>query len=475
MKKMNLLVMSLVSAAALSFTSCSSNDDLAGNANESKVGEFYMAMTVQTPAANSTRTIQSNEFDATSAESNITSGTFYLVDAAGKIVYQKSISGTEFANVSFKDKETGKTQLLVPVQNVQANTEYKVYFLANATDAKPWENVFTATEKFAKPYVEDNKFAMFNENDKNVDGNSYTVQFTDANKDSNNGAKVSGTIKLERLSARIDQPTSEATTIKAYTKEDATDAEKKAMEDARAKVESVNLTGYAISNLANKTNIMQKWNNENLLIPADLTYYQPKSEFGTATRMDNPTYFNAIGENANKDYVFENNSNDNATFMYFEYTVKLSDAANQGADCTDGTFYRYNGVIYTSIKAIYDAYKDQPVLFGGKSADELKAELKIVDGKITATEAELSDFRANNTIEVFRAGKTYYKQTIKDKFIGYENAIQRNTVYQLNVKNLFNIGADVPNGDTDKKPMYYLDVEISVNPWVLSTQDVDLK
>ena len=87
----------------------------------------------------------------------------------------------------------------------------------------------------------------------------------------------------------------------------------------------------------------------------------------------------------------------------------------------------------------------------------------------------MSAFRSNNTIEVFRAGKTYYKQTIKDNFIGYENAIQRNTVYQLNVKNLFNIGADVPNGNTDKKPMYYLDVEVSVNPWVQNTQDVDLK
>lgn len=474
MKKMNLLVMSLVSAAALTFTSCSSNDDLAGNAGQEKIGEFYMTLTVQTPNANGTRTVQSNKYNATAAESNITSGTFYLVDATGNIVYQKTISGTEFANVSFKDEETGKTQLLVPVQNVQANTEYKVYFLANATDAKPWENVFTATEKFAKPYVEDNKFAMFNENDKSVDGNSYTVQFTDANKDSNNGAKVSGTIKLERLVARIDQPTSEATTIKAYTKEDATDAEKKAMEDARAKVESVNLTGYAISNLANKTNIMQKWNDADLLIPDGITYYQPKSEFGTATRMDNADYFNEIGEDA-KNYVFENNNSENATFMYFEYTVKLTDAANQGADCTDGTFYRYNGVIYTSINAIYEAYKDQPVLFGGKSADALKAELKIVDGKITATEEELSAFRANNTIEVFRAGKTYYKQTIKDNFIGYENAIQRNTVYQLNVKNLFNIGADVPNGNTDKKPMYYLDVEVSVNPWVQNTQDVDLK
>ena len=38
------------------------------------------------------------------------------------------------------------------------------------------------------------------------------------------------------------------------------------------------------------------------------------------------------------------------------------------------------------------------------------------------------------------------------------------------------VGADVPNGDpVDNKPMYYLDVEVSVNPWVLSTQDVELK
>ena len=41
MKKMNLLVMSLVSAAALSFTSCSSNDDLDGNkAGQAKVDQF---------------------------------------------------------------------------------------------------------------------------------------------------------------------------------------------------------------------------------------------------------------------------------------------------------------------------------------------------------------------------------------------------------------------------------------------------
>ena len=48
MKKMILLVMSLVSAAALSFTSCSSNDDLDGdNAGQAKADGFYMTLTVQ--------------------------------------------------------------------------------------------------------------------------------------------------------------------------------------------------------------------------------------------------------------------------------------------------------------------------------------------------------------------------------------------------------------------------------------------
>ena len=55
MKKMNLLVMSLVSAAALSFTSCSSNDDLDGNkAGQAKVDQFYMTLTIQTPNSNGT-------------------------------------------------------------------------------------------------------------------------------------------------------------------------------------------------------------------------------------------------------------------------------------------------------------------------------------------------------------------------------------------------------------------------------------
>lgn len=483
MKKMNLLVMSLVSAAALSFTSCSSNDDLEGNkADQAKVDQFYMTLTVETPNASGTRTVQSNEYNASEAESKITSGTFFLMDSKNNIVFSKKVENLEW------DK-AGKTQLEIPVEDVIAGAEYKVYFLANADSSDPLNSTFTATDdnKFVGDYAKANNFAMFNENDKNVNGNSYTVTFKDENKSKTNAAKVNKTIKLERVTARIDQPTSNETSIKPYPTDEnhkATAAEKKAMADAIDRVAKIELTSYAISNVANTTNIMQQWNDTQLLIPSTakgLKYIQPTDEFGTKTLFLNAKYFNPIVKDENgkvkdehKDYVFENNNDNAATSMYFEYKVTLKDKAGTHKDFSDGTFYRYNNIIYTSFEDIFAAYNDVKGLFNDQKADALKKEVEDAK-KTTDSEAELDKLRQKYNIEIFNEGKTYYKMAIRDQFIGYANAIQRNTVYQLNVKNVFNIGAQVPNGTPDKDGLFYLDVEVSVNPWVQNNYDVELK
>lgn len=485
MKKMNLLVMSLVSAAALSFTSCSSNDELDGNnAGQAKVDGFYMTLNVQTPKSDGTRTALKNDFNATPEESDVTSGTIYLVDAAGKVVFKKPITESDWKAGKPTQGNEGSTQLKIAVEDVVAGATYKVYFLANATDEKPWENIFTATNKFAKPFDTNNNFAMFNQNDNDVNGNGYTVVFTDDNKKETSAAQIKydnavSPIKIERLTARIDEPTSNATKIVAYTKDDATPAEKKAMKDAVDKVESIKMTGYAISNLANKSYIMQNWTGETLNIPSGITYYQPTTEFGTATKLENGDYFTAAtAPNNHKDYVFENNNENAATSMYFEYTVTLKDKTN--ADFTDGTFYRYNNVIYKSFADIYTAYHDVKGLFGGKTAEQMKAEVTAAKTAPTAegeptVESKLDNFRKAYQIEVFNCGKTYYKKAIKDQYLTYENAIQRNSIYRLTVNNIFNVGAQVPNGTPDKEGLFYLDVTVSVNPWVLNTQDVDLK
>ena len=480
MKKVNLLVMSLVSAAALSFTSCSDSEDLSGN-SQNKVDKFYMTLTVQTPTSNGTRTAQKNPHEASKEESYVTSGTFYLVEANGKIAKSITIDEQAWADAKIPQQgNDGKTTLQIPVEDVTAGTKYSVYFLANATSASPLNGIYTSEveNKFAKEYSAANKFAMFNENDAEVKANSHTVVFTSDNKDANTAAKVSDIIKIDRLTARIDEPTSEATAIKAYAKDaEVTEAEKKANEDAIRAVSSVALTSYAISNVANKTNVMQQWADAkctNLSIPTGITYFQPTSEFGTKTLLQNYGYFNAVTtDKSHKDYVFENNSDD-ATSMYFEYTVTLNDVYKNKADFPDGTFYRYNKVIYSNIKDIIDAYQDQKAIFDGKDADAVKAELEAAKAD-PDSEAKLDEFRKKYDIEVFNNGKTYYVQKIKDQYLGVENTIQRNSIYLLNVKNIFNVGAQVPNGGPDDRTLYYLDVEVSVNPWVLNNQDVDLK
>ena len=495
MKKMNLLVMSLVSAAALSFSSCSNNDDLGGGAGtQSQVKGFYMTLAVQTPTSNGTRTAQSNETAATAAESNVTSGTLYLVDANGEVAFLKNISAAEWEASKIPTQgQTGKTQIQIQVEKVAAGATYKVYFLANTTDAKPWESIITATSEFAKPYVTDKAFAMFNQNDATVNGNGYTVVFKDENKEIKTPAEVkyknaTSPIKIERIAARIDEPNPASNEIKGYVGSNATEAEKRAMADALAKVKELKLTRYAISNLANQSYIMQKWADATTLtIPSGntgFTYYNPATEFGSEKKFENADRFTAAtAAFAHKDYVFENNSATSPSTMYFEYKVTLKDMTN--ADFPeDGTFYRYNNVIYKSFADILKAYKDVAGLFKGQTADQLKAELanakKVETGEgAKDVETKLADFRAKYDIEVFNEGKTYYKQVIQDQYLKVDkelipNVIQRNSIYQLTVNNIFNIGAQVPNGKIDENALFYLDVTVSVNPWVLNSQDVTL-
>ena len=349
---------------------------------------------------------------------------------------------------------------------------------------------FTSTGAFAKPCDTDNNFSMFNQNDATTNGNGYTVTFTDANKVENNPAKVmyknaESAIKIERVTARVDVPTSTDALLGEYPA-NASQALKNAIDDAKEKVSNIELVRYALSNVTNKTYVMQNWAVENdvwsLAIPSDAKLSQTKDDFGSKYLLKDGGFKPLSG--ATNDYIFENNK-DEATAMYFEYKVTLDanqfkDAAGElmPADFQDGTFYRYNNVIYTSFAQIMKAYEDVTGLFDGKSATDLQTDLAEAKRKPTAeteksVETKLAEFRAKYGIEVFNEGKTYYKQVIKDNQLS-KNVIQRNTIYRLNVNKIFNVGAQVPNGEIDKNGLFYLDVTVTVNPWVLNTQDVEL-
>lgn len=516
MKKMNLLAMSLVSAAALSFSSCSSNDDLTGGGagTQSQVKGFYMTLAVQTPTSNGTRTSIENPIpkeDATAVEAAVKNGTFYLVDEKGSVVFSKTLTGQDWSG-AINDPATaakdGKTTLKIEVENVAAGATYKVYFKAGSTNMDTVEpftvetgkskagiftaegitQTFTAPKAFDKTCAVDNNFSMFNQNDATTNGNGYTVTFTNQNKEGADNFKAAevkydgktAPIKIERVTARVDVPTSESTLTTEALPADASAALKKAVKDAQNKVANIELVQYALSNVTNKTYVMQNWNKAesgwSLLIPGDATLSQTNDDFGTKYLFNNGGFKALTG--AKNDYIFENNK-DEATTMYFEYKVTLDGTKFEGtADFTDGTFYRYNNVIYTSFDQIKKAYADVAGLFEGMTAAQLKTALKEAKRKPTAeteksVETKLSEFRAQYGIEVFNEGKTYYKQVITDKQLG-KDVIQRNTIYRLNVNKIFNVGAQVPNGEIDKNGLFYLDVTVTVNPWVLNTQDVSL-
>lgn len=514
---MNLLVMSLVSAAALSFSSCSSNDDLTGGAGtQSQVKGFYMTLAVQTPTSNGTRTSIEETTpteDATAEEAAVKNGTFYLVDANGAVVFSKTLTGQDWTGAikgQTGSQKNGKTTLQIQVENVAAGATYKVYFKAGSTNMDTVEpftittgtkktgvftvdgikQTFTAQNPFDKTCAGDKNFSMFNQNDATTNGNGYTVTFTDANKVETTPAKVmynneESAIKIERVTARVDVPTSTEELLGEYPA-NASQALKNAIDDAKEKVSKIELVRYALSNVTNKAYVMQNWNVANnvwsLAIPTGATLSQTKDAFGEKYLLKDGGFKAMKG--ATNDYIFENNMSD-ATAMYFEYKVTLD--ANQfknaagelmPADFQDGTFYRYNNVIYTSFAQIMKAYEDVTGLFEGKTAAKLKTELENAK-KVETTEGakdvetKLSEFRAKYGIEVFNEGKTYYKQVITDNQLS-KNVIQRNTIYRLQVNKIFNVGAQVPNGEIDKNGLFYLDVTVTVNPWVLNTQDVEL-
>lgn len=485
--------MSLVSAAALSFTSCSSNDDLTNDkAGQEKVDGFYMTLTVQSPNARGTRTsvINPTEF-ATADEAAIQKGTLYLVDDKGKIAFQEDLSGLDWSGDVKDDaskKKDGNKTFEIQVPQVEAGKTYRVYFLAGSHKpaggmdfATTSNNFFTAaTNSFASPFADANDFAMFNQNDADVNGNGYSVKFIKANNNKQNPAKVTYTsadgnttqkdaaIKVERVVARIDAPVNKSTQVLASYPENASEALKVAIDDAKDKVANIELVDYAVANLANQSYVMQTWNKNQLSLPANTEYTQKADDFGTKYLYEDKNFFN----NNTVNYVFENNSSENPTTMYFEYKVTLKDMTN--ADFKDGvnagTFYRYNNVIYTSFDQIFEDYKGVAGLFDGKDKVAMKTEL---DNAIN-DDTKLADFREKYNIEVFKGGKTYYKHVIKDNHIN--GIIQRNSIYRLNINNIFNVGAQVPNGEpTKENEYYYLNVTVTVNPWVLNTEDVSLK
>lgn len=489
---MNLLVMSLVSAAALSFSSCSSNDELtSGGGTQSQADGVYMTLKISGATSHGTRTSattgKTTEKGGNEAESTITEGMMYIYDG-NTCVFKKIITKDMF--------KTQPTQTVVGVTNpikvavtgaITTGKKYDVYFLANKTsvdDPIAANSIFTSTKGGADLATE-KAFVMFNQNDGTKKAAHSTVEFTDAAKSEASPAQATE-IKLDRVVARIDNPTiKEGVTVTPATNTTTSI-------NVADVVAGITYEGYAASNLNNNSYVMQNWDKdfETLNVKwgeAANKYYQPKSFFGTLYKGEKLNQFSK-----NNTYAFENTTTDvnDATAIYFKVKVALTETANNASDFKDGTFYRYDGRLYTSIKAIFDDAARGTIVnpFNLLTVDEVLSKIKDAStGKLTENEETLASFRQTYKIEVYRQGVMYYRWAISDNaykpFIESETthtySVLRNSIYSLTVTKISEIGKDVPNGpepnDPEKDPNYYMNVSVSINPWVLNAQPIELK
>ena len=473
---MNLLVMSLVSAAALSFSSCSSNDDLTGGGTQSQADGVYMTLSIA-GSNQGTRTTGTETNPGIDGESTITEGTLYLYsNKTGECVFRKVITSSMFEEAT--PNKTKPIKISVNTVDTKDKDTYTVYFMANKTgidNPLATDATFALSENGGAEY---GHIVMFNQNDNGRHKDHSTVEFTAENNVSTNPASA-GTVYLDRVVARIDEPTVAATNITA--------AEAKT-ENVTATIAGIAYEQYAISNVNKNSYIVQKWDNSYTTLSVKwgttetTKYFQPTSLFGDAKAPANLDKFGNVKYN----YVFENTTTDasEATALYFQIKANLTPEAAANADFADGTFYRYDKKLYTRIADIFsDAEKglvSNPFTESGTTtAEAVVASIKTAEGKLIPEGEALNNFRNNNKIEVFRAGSMYYYYPIQDNT--YKTAttfsVLRNSIYQLNVTKISEVGKDIPNGPTpdDNNPNYFMTVQVQVNPWILNIKDIELK
>lgn len=497
MKKMNLLAMSLVSAAALSFSSCSNNDDLTGGGTQSQADGVYMTLKISGATSHGTRTSVTDGKTTTDngsvAESTITEGMMYIYDGP-TCVFRKVITKDMFETAPTQTTSGVTKPIKVAVTGaITTGKKYDVYFLANRTNV---DNPIAATSIFTSntggaDFATDNKFVMFNQNDGTKAAAHSKVEFTDAAK-SDKSPAAADEIKLDRVVARIDRP-SFAETVTTVTP--ATDT--KTSINVADVVAGISYEGFAVSNLNNNSYVMQNWdtNFKTLNVKwGEPKYSLPKSTYGTLYNAEGLANFDTKEKPVSWKYAFENTTTDvnDATAVYFKVKVALTETAMAASDFKDGTFYRYDGRLYTSIKAIFDNAATGEISnpfteTNSITPADVVAKISDADGKLTTDEAKLAKFRQDYKIEVYRQGTMYYRWAISDNaykpFVAsdptHTYSVLRNSIYRLNVTKVSEIGKDVPNGpepdDPIKNPNFYMNVTVSINPWVLNAQPIELK
>lgn len=529
MKINKLFLAGLCSVALLA--SCSNDKEIEDPIDSSNVNT-YMTLQLVGPQGNLTKTTPGEDKTevGTAVENKISGVTVLLCDPTAHTVSHvyKIKEGLTTITDGVKTKpfavETGTFDVYVV-----ANDPSTSVITSGDVTGKTIESI---TENLMKSqYAAENTFIMFNEcngTDKK-EGSSITISEGD---DYDHPATCE-TIKLDRLAVQIRSAVTEGgIDIDAITT--GNDAEFTAISAVELKGFRL-LNGATKTNLQQHwtaattaqgsnapwlntliTPTLEAGNWNSTTTPG---YYNHLSDFRTITKTvaadnsenysvvkDNYTDISAYNGETGKIYCMENNPtykstafvealNGNTTGLIYQWqaTVDGSDEL-AGENC----FYAYDGEFYATLEALAAAHTD---VFDKATGADADAKLEAAKAELTAatTEDGLSTFRTKYLVKVYKNGIMYYTYFIKDKNYKQVNAaneagaelpeaapyysVMRNTIYDLTVTKLLRVGTDIPGGwnpdvdpddPVDNKNVYMV-VSVTVNPWVLSSEEIELK
>lgn len=205
---------------------------------------------------------------------------------------------------------------------------------------------------------------------------------------------------------------------------------------------------------------------------------------------------------ANGQYCLENTMEADAQVVKqttsFILSGKWTPAPHHGITFTEGqTWYSYQGFTFTVakmkeyIKEATDATKATQVDINGTPAGfkaALNALLKETQCPVDKTEGTITESFVSHDIKGYKDGVCYYQtnlirhfdNTMSAQEMGYGRyGVVRNNIYKINIKKISQPGeptvvSDKDNNKKDDPSKVFVAFEVTINPWIVRTQDISL-
>lgn len=457
-------------ASMLAFALVACDNDLDDKTTPDGTLKGYITLNVKAPEL---RTTQTGQVDPSQgSESTISNVTIVLTNEAG-VVQQTAKVGMLAGN---------QTQTVPAAVNPGS---YYVYALVNYTGVAPSGNIQrvidVATAVEATNGYNNGSFLMVNTyNGGSTVGATGGVQGTITTANTVN-SPLNVAITVDRVAVKIADENNYATTPPNVDSLSV---------NSNSVVDGVVVNGFVPLNVNQQFNLIQKWEQDGadnvLSTPLYTTsnrtitdqYFHNITEYATvsmsAGQIDSITNNTVAGDFALGIVYATENRPTYSQMTTGEFTSGMGETTGviyrvvaQNAGNPVGTFYKYGSTISTNW-----------------------SDIAAIDATLPATAPAPADYPGlrGKGVKIYEGGVMYYSHFIKDVNTNHqlegENyyGVFRNSAYRLTVNSISALGDDVPGGGvvTPENPnppidneTTYIDVTVTINPWVLNTINID--